>query len=113
MSEQVSFNINAELYENQDGELAIRFAGDKVYAGVGEEAGAEFVSDAKSFLEDDRQPSVWKEKPAHELDYQEGWRCISRMGYVSGDTEKPGIEMEVKPQELGERARNYLGPAIG
>ena len=113
MSERVSFNINAELFENNDGDLAIRLPGEKVFSGVGEEEGADFVGEAKAFLEEGRRPQSWKEKPAHELDYQEGWRCISRMGYVGGDPEKPGIEMEVKADEIGAKAKSYLGAALG
>lgn len=108
MGERVSFNVNAELYENQFGDLAIRFPGEKVYRDVGPETGTSFVDDAKSMLIEGRHPQGWHEMPAHELLYGRGWHCISRMGFVNGDEKKPGVEFEVEPGTIGSKAKLYL-----
>jgi hypothetical protein len=108
MGERVSFNINAELYENRFGELAVRFPGEKVYRDVGEEKGASFVRDTRTVVVEKRYPRGWHEMPAHELLYGKGWHCISRLGFIDGDTERPGVEFEVDPGEIGDRARAYL-----
>ena len=50
MAEQVSFNINAELYENQFGELAIRFPGEKVFREVGTQPESSFRTEAVEML---------------------------------------------------------------
>jgi hypothetical protein len=78
MGERLSFNINAELYENQFGDLAIRFPGEKVYRDVGPETGTSFVEDAKSMLIEGKHPDGWHEMPAHELFYGRGWHCSPR-----------------------------------
>jgi hypothetical protein len=108
MGERVTFNVNAELYENQFGELAVRFPGEKVYRDVGARAGDSFVSDARAVLVGKNCPKGWHEMPAHELLYGKGWHCIGRMGFVGGDTEKPGVEFEVDPVRIGAKARAYL-----
>jgi hypothetical protein len=107
MAEQVSFNINAELYENKFGELAIRFPGEKVFR-VGAEEGHSFKDDAVRMLEKGEHPGEWREMPAHELLYGQNWHCISRMGYLEGDVEKPALELEVKPEEIGAKGKAYL-----
>ncbi|PLX84633.1 MAG: hypothetical protein C0617_07275 [Desulfuromonas sp.] len=108
MGERVSFNVNAELYENRFGELAIRFPGERVYQEVGTRKGENFLSDALRMLEQGECPKVWREMAPHELLYGKDWHCISRMGYVSGDERKPALEMEAQPKEIGARARAYL-----
>ena len=108
MGERVSFNVNAELYENQFGELAVRIPGEKVYRDVGAIEGCSFIEDARTMLVDNKCPTGWHEMPAHELVYGKGWHCISRMGFLGGDTDKPGVEFEVDPVEFGEKARAYL-----
>jgi hypothetical protein len=111
MNGQVSFNINAELYENNFGELAIRFAGDYVYRGVGEEEGARFHTDVVGALERGEHPDSWQEMPHRELLYGQ-WHCIGRLGYLQGDASQPGVELEVEPEELGPAARSYLADAL-
>jgi hypothetical protein len=111
MDESVSFNINAELYENNFGELAIRFAGDYVYRGVGREEGAQFHTDALRMLERDEHPESWQVMTPRELLYGQ-WHCIGRLGYLQGDVSQPGVELEVEPEELGPVARHYLADAL-
>jgi len=108
MGQKISFNINAELYENRFGDLAIRFPGEKVYRDVGPETGKGFVEDAREALVSGVHPLGWHEMPAHELLYGHGWHCISRMGFVGGDVNRPGIEFEVDPGTLGTKAQLYL-----
>jgi hypothetical protein len=107
MVQKMSFNIQAELYENTFGELAIRFADENVYRGVGTEAGARFPADAEKMLKKGVHPSGWKEMTPRELE-NGPWRCITLLGYLNGDEEKPGVEMEVPTEELGPLARTYL-----
>jgi hypothetical protein len=111
MDERISFNINAELYESNFGELAIRFAGDYVYRGVGREEGAQFHTDAVRMLESGEHPEGWRAMTPRELLYGQ-WHCISRLGYVQGDAQRPGLELEVAPDELGATARSYLAAAL-
>jgi len=108
MGQRISFNINAELYENRFGDLAIRFPGEKVYRDVGPETGTSFVEDAREALVQGVHPNGWHEMPAHELLYGHGWHCMSRMGCVGGDVNRPGIEFEVDPGTLGTKAQLYL-----
>ncbi len=112
MAERHSFNINAELYQNQFGDLAVKLPGEKVYCEVGENEGADFTHDAKEAVLHDRRPERWREMPAHELLYGPNWRCIGRFGFVDGDAEKPAVEFDVEPDELGERARSYLSRVL-
>jgi hypothetical protein len=108
--EMVTFNINAQLYENQKGELAVRITGEKVFR-MAETMGGEknFVDDAQTILRDGEIPEGWSEMEPRELVYGEGWNHVSSMGYINGEVEKPGIELEVPPEELGAAARRYLG----
>jgi len=108
-----SFNVNAELYENDFGELAIRFEGNDVYRGVGLSGKSTFVEDARKHILGKEHPGGWKMMPPHELLYGRGWHCISLMGFIDGDIEKTALELEVKPEELGERAKSYLTPLFG
>ncbi len=112
MGEKLSFNINAELYENQFGELAIMFPGNKVYGNVGTGKNAGFVQDCINKLEKDQQPGDWQEMPAHQLLYGKDWHCVCRMGYLEGDVAKPGVEFEVQAEALGDNARAYLREAL-
>jgi hypothetical protein len=111
MDETVSFNINAELYENNFGELAIRFAGDYVYRGVGQEEGARFHTDAVRMLERGEHPEGWQEMTPRELLYGQ-WHCIGRLGYLQGEASQPGVELEATADELGSAARSYLADAL-
>ncbi|BCR03469.1 hypothetical protein DESUT3_05380 [Desulfuromonas versatilis] len=112
MAERISFNINAELYENENDELAIRFPDERVFANVGTHKEDSFVRDCIEKLEHHHQPTEWTEIPAHQLLYARGWHCVARMGYVSGDPEKPGLEFEIEPEQLSRHAREYLREAF-
>jgi hypothetical protein len=108
----VAFNVHAELYENDFGELAIRFEGERVYRGMGDEESARFQYDAKKVIEERQVPPGWQEMPAHELLYGRGWHHVGSMGYLDGDVDKPALELEIEPGRLGENARRYLADAI-
>ncbi len=112
MGERVSFNINAELYENEHDELAIRFPDERVFTNVGTHKEDSFVRDCLEKLEHHRQPAEWSEIPAHQLLYARDWHCVCRMGYVSGDPGKPGLEFEVHPEQMSRHAREYLREAL-
>jgi hypothetical protein len=111
MAQQISFNVNAELYENKFGELAIRFPGERVYR-VGSGEGGTFKNDAVRMLEKGVHPDAWREMPAHELLYGQNWHCISRLGYLGGDEEKPALELEVGEEEIGAQGKAYLREAL-
>ncbi len=112
MTEQFAFNIHAELYENKDGELAIRFADEKVFRGVGGEEGRRFQTDVMNLLQKGERPEQWREMPPHKLLYAESWHCISRLGYIDGDESKPALELEVEQGEIGYRGKVYLADIL-
>lgn len=108
MAERVSFGINAELYEDQFGDLAMRLPGDYVYRDVGEEEGAEFVHEAVRAVVEKELPATWQSMAPHELLYGRGWHCIISLGFIDGDIELPGVEFESDPQDFGGKAQRYL-----
>lgn len=110
--EMMAFNVHAELYENDFGELAIRFEGEKVYRGMGEREDDRFQEDARKVAQVGKVPEEWQEMPPHELLYGRGWHHVSSMGFLAGDPERLAMELEVEPRELGEAARRYLADAI-
>lgn len=110
MSERISFNINAELYENEFDQLAVELPGKKVFRNAGNAAGARFQSDVVGLLEQGEMPSGWQEMPAHELSGR-NWRRIARLGYLGGDPNRPGVEFEKDWESLGKTAKNYLADA--
>lgn len=109
----VSFNVNAELYENEFGELAVKLPGEKVYRNVGTGKEDRFEKDAYSALEEGRLPADWSAMAPHELLYGRGWHCIATVGYLDGDPRKPAFTFEVDPREMGALARSYLADAAG
>lgn len=111
MKDKISFNVNAELYVDKFDELAVRLPGNHVFREVGTRPGEEFAKDAAAALAG-RIPPAWREMPAHELDGRD-WRCISLFGFIDGDENRPALEVEVPPAELGGRARAYLGVQLG
>lgn len=108
MTERVSFNINAELYEDRFGDLAVRLAGNHVYRDVDSRAEAEFVRDTLQALIEQRLPAGWHEMPAHELIYGKGWHRVGSLGFVNGEEAEPGIEFDLDPGAMGAKARSYL-----
>ncbi|SDM93583.1 hypothetical protein SAMN05660860_03427 [Geoalkalibacter ferrihydriticus] len=111
MQDKVSFNINAELYENNLGELAVKLPDERVYIDVDGSGSTDFAGDAAAALSG-RRPESWRELPGHELLYGKNWRCISRFGFINGEESQPAVEFEGSPSDFGERARAYLGPAL-
>jgi len=108
--EQVSFNVNAELYENDFGELAVKVPGEKAFRNIGLQKDARFQKDVFSLLEENRRPAGWSEMPAHELSGGK-WRCVARLGYLDGDPSRPAFEFEGSRKELGSQAKSYLADA--
>jgi len=109
-SKRVSFNINAELYEDEFGALAVKVPGEKVFRNVGLHDGDRFQKDVVALLEEDASPSEWAEMPAHELDGR-NWHCVARLGYLEGDPGRPAVEFEGDPKQFGKRAKFYLADA--
>jgi hypothetical protein len=112
MEKEVSFNIHAELYEDHFGDLAVRLADERVFRVADIEEDARFQEDARKALVAGERPDNWREMTPRELLYG-GWRCITLLGYIDGDEAQPGIELEVKPDELGPSARSYLADVLG
>lgn len=110
--EMVAFNIHAELYESDRGELAVRLEGDKVYRNVGSVGEGSFVDDACRVIREGEVPSGWVEMSQRELTYYPGWQHVSSMGFLEGSLDKPALELEVRPEELGAAARRYLGDMV-
>lgn len=103
-----SFNINAELYENDRGDLAVRLEDEKVYR-VAEGRGSHFVDDAQKVIRDGEMPEGWEEMSPRELAYGPGWHLVGSMGYINGELERPAIELEVSSDKMGVSAKRYLG----
>jgi len=112
MGENISFNINAELYEDRDGDLAVKIPGEKVFRVEEINPDETFVTEATAAVEKGDVPTWWKEMPAHELLYGHGWHCVSRMGFLNGDPARPAVELEGRRENLGAKARAYLGDAL-
>lgn len=108
MGQRFSFNINAELYENEFGELAVKFPDGRVYREIGTGSDESFPEDIVKHLESGLHPDHWREMPAHELLYGRGWQCIGRLGFIDGEETRPALEFEVDPRRLGARSRSYL-----
>lgn len=109
MAETFFFDSSAELYENEYGDLAIRFDNNEVYTGVGRESGKGFVTEAIEYLEQGEQPQGWQRQSERKLRLDgHGWHLISSMGYIDEDPGKPAVGLDVKPEKLGEKARAYL-----
>lgn len=107
-----SLNINAELYQDQFADLAIRFPGDYVFRNVGSNAGGRFAVEVVNFLEKGERPAPWREMPPRELRSGKGWECIATLGYRDGDPERPAVTFEVELADLGAPARAYLADAL-
>jgi len=111
MQDTFFFDSSAELYENEDGDLAVRFANNEVFTGVGAEAGKGFVSEAIAFLERGEHSQTWQQQSERKLRLDgHGWHLVSSMGYIDEDKSRPAVGLDVKPEQLGERARRYLHP---
>ncbi len=107
---QFSFNIHAELYENELGDLAIRFEGDRVYSGMNQDGC--FQEDAQQVIQQGELPPGWQEVSPRHLLYGRNWQCISRLGFIDGDFRRPAVEFEVEPEQMGAAAKRYLGDLL-
>jgi len=107
-----SLNVNAELYQDQYGELAIRLPDERVYRNVGKDTGARFQTEVVEFLEKGARPGDWLEMSPREIQSGKGWRCIATLGFRDGDPGRPAIAFEVDLAELGDQARRYLADAL-
>ena len=110
--DRISFNVNAELYENCFGELAIRFPGDYVFRLGSEPNQGQFHLDVVNKMEKGIQPRDWTAMPPHELLYGKDWQCVATLGYLDGDPERPAVSFEVEPDHLGAQAQTYLEEAL-
>ena len=108
MPEPIAFNVHAELYEDEFGDLAVRLEGDHVYRIPPPEASARFQDEAAGVLQTRKFPADWQEMQMRELIYGHGWNRVGRMGYVDGDEARPAVELEVESEKLGAQARSYL-----
>ena len=108
MANRLSFNINVELYEDLHGDLALRFPGEKVYRAVEGGGRGDFIRDSTDMIRNGKRPPGWREMPAHQLLYGQGWHCISRLGFLDGDESRPAVEFEDDPSGFGEQAKSYL-----
>jgi hypothetical protein len=111
MGQAIHFTSSAELYENEYGELAVRFANNVVFAHVGTRPGKGFVAEAIDLLKRGERPPEWKMIPYRKLLHDgHGWHLVSSMGYIDDDKSKPAVGLDVKPESLGNLAKRYLKP---
>lgn len=109
MAQQVHFNASAQLFESETGDLAIRFANNSVFEYLSSRLGKGFVSDAMKMLSHGKCRADWRKIPYRKLFHDDqNWHLISSMGFLDGDETKPALLLEVKPEQLGNRARQYL-----
>lgn len=109
MQDMFFFDSSAELDQNEYGDLAIRFATNEVYIGVGNKPGKGFVSEAIAHLDCGKHPQDWQRQSERKLRLDgHGWHLISSMGYIDDDKSKPAVGLDVKPENLGNQARKYL-----
>lgn len=109
MGQTITFDTNAELYENTEGGLAIRFPDNAVFEAIGNPPEQGFVADVVRLLKREQRRPSWRLIPYRKLVYDErGWHRISRMGFLDGDTSRPALSLDVTPNKLGPQARHYL-----
>jgi hypothetical protein len=113
MGQKIQFITNVQLYENEYGDLAIRFANNLVFESVGICSGKSFATEAIDLLKRNERPEEWCMIPYRKLlNDKQGWHLVSSLGFLDGDEAKPAIGLDVKPEELGIQARRYLKPDI-
>ncbi len=113
MGQKIQFNTSAQLYENDSGELAIRFANNMVFECVGIRPEKGFVTEVLDLMNLDKRPPEWRMIPYRKLLHDgHDWHLVGSMGFLDGDEKKPAIGLDVKPEELGEQARRYLKPDL-
>jgi len=109
MGQKKHFSTTAQLYENESGDLAIRFANNLVFEYVGLKPGKGFVLEAMELLSQGTRPTEWRMIPYRKL-HRDGqkWRLISSAGFLDGDEARPALILEVNPEVLGSHAKQYL-----
>jgi hypothetical protein len=113
MGQTIHFNTSAQLYENEHGDLAIRFSNNMVFELVGIHHEKGFVTEALDMLNKEERPPGWRMIPYSKLlNDGLGWHLVGSMGFLDGDETKPAIGLDVKPEDLGEQARRYLKPDL-
>lgn len=109
MTQTVHLTSSAQLYENEYGDLAIRFENNAVFERVGFNSEKSFVAEALEFIERGERPGSWQEMPFRKLQHDgHGWHLISSLGFLNGDETQPAVGLDVKAESLGEQARHYL-----
>ncbi|MDT8443432.1 MAG: hypothetical protein RQ722_04010 [Desulfuromonadales bacterium] len=109
MTQTVHLTSSAQLYENEYGELAIRFENNRVFECVGRNSEKSFVTEALEFIKSGVHPAQWQEMPFRKLLHDgHGWQLISSIGFLDGDETRPAVGLDVKPEKLGDQARRYL-----
>jgi hypothetical protein len=113
MGQTIPFNTSAQLYENEHGDLAIRFSNNLVFESVGIHPEKGFATEVLGLLNNEERPLEWRMTPYRRL-LNDGldWRLVGSMGFLDGDETKPAIVLDVKPEDLGEQARRYLKPDL-
>jgi len=109
MAQTVHLTSSAQLYENDAGDLAIRFENNVVYERVGAHSTTSFVTEALEMLNSGEHPQEWQEIPFRKLLHDgHNWHLVSSLGYLDGDKTRPAVGLDVKPETLGKQARQYL-----
>jgi hypothetical protein len=111
MVQTVHLTSSAQLYENDTGDLAIRFENNTVYESVGVHSEKSFVTEALEMLRSGEHPPQWQKIPFRKL-LSDGhnWHLVSSLGYLDGDINRPAVGLDVKPEALGKQAKRYLQP---
>ncbi|MFA5516271.1 MAG: hypothetical protein WDA20_08285 [Desulfuromonadales bacterium] len=107
---QFAFNIHAELYQNDFGDLAIRFEGDRVYSGMQEDG--RFQVDARQVIQGGSAPAGWQEISPRHLLYGRNWQCIARLGFIDGDFNRPAVEFEIESERISPQGKEYLADLL-
>lgn len=102
------FNINAELYENEDGELAIKLSDNAVFEYVGIRPGRGFVTEVQELFDSGRRPPEWHLIPSRQLFREPGWHLVGRIGFGHEGRPRPKVELAMEPGRMGQLARRYL-----
>jgi len=111
MGQSVQFSTSAQLYENDTGDLAIRFSNNMVFESVGSGSKKGFATEVLELLNLNKRPEGWRMIPYRKfMKGGQRWRLVGSMGFLDGDETKMAIGLEIKPEEMGEQARRYLKP---
>ena len=113
MGQSIMFDTSAQLYENEQGDLAIRFFNNTVFESVGIHPEKGFAAEVLEMLNHEERPPGWRMIPYRKFENDgQSWHLISSMGFLDGDETKLAIGLEVRPEDLGEQARRYLQPSM-